>query len=538
MQARTLRIATLVLPSLVAALVTVNVHDERILYVAAPLLVVLWVIMAGALVMRFVEARHLPRNGGRRTDTPERRAERWAKRRAERRAEPSTARPSSWAHLDVLTASGAAVMWSGAAALVASGLTGWASLSVIGVLGLGTVYITATWTALFAGGDGPWRRAAITRSILPEVAVEGGLLREEVRLTGVAIPAGMRLFAAGRAMRHGAEARYAVGAEGSLADITLESELGHAQRGEHHAPPLALWLGDVLGLTRTPSTHRGEARFTVLPRPSAVDGLRDLLDAGGDDAIARPAQRLPTEGTFRIRAYVAGDDTRRIHWVRSLQQNQLVVRLPDEVPPAEPAVRLVLDNALHGAEHLTCRAPDELLDALVGVWLGIGKALTAAGCRVTLVTADDKAGAIVPVERLLGARSAREALRLGARVTWQSAQPLAALLAHTATKQIVVSSRPQRHPWEGQILWIVVPEAAWTSTEPLEVVPSLMKLPFPAGTAENRRSRRKRERRRVQQMWQDRALFSQVICWTDVTAFSGDFIARPSKGGVALAVIP
>jgi hypothetical protein len=154
------------------------------------------------------------------------------------------------------------------------------------------------------------------------------------------------------------------------------------------------------------------------------------------------------------------------------------------------------------------------------------------------VTAADQAGAIVPVERLLGARSAREALRLGARVAWQSTQPLAALLARSATKQIVVSSRPQRHPWEGQIVWIVVPEAAWTSTEPLDAVPNLMKLPFPAGTAENRRSRRNRERQRVRQMWQDRALFSQVICWTDVAAFSGDYIARPSKGGATLAVIP
>jgi len=526
MTAKTLRIATLVLPSLVAAIITLKVHSERILYIAAPLLVVLWVIMAGALVMRFVEARHQPRYAGRREDRPESQPER------------STARPPCWDHLDVLTASGATLLWSGAAALVASGLTGWASLSVVGVLGLGTVYITATWTALVAGGEGPWRRATITRSILPEVAVEGDLLREEVRLTGVAIPAGMRLFAAGRAMRHGAEARYAVGAEGSLAEVTLESELGPALRGEHHAPPLALWLGDILGLTRTPSTHRGETRFTVLPRPGTVDGLRALLGAGGDEQISHPAQRLPTEGTFRIREYVAGDDTRRIHWVRSLQQNQLVVRLPDEVPPAEPAVRLILDNALLGTEDLTCRAPDELLDALVQVWLGIGKALAAAGCRVTLVTAADQAGAIVPVERLLGARSAREALRLGARVAWQSTQPLTALLGRTATKQIVVSSRPQRPSWPKAIQWIVVPEAAWTSTEPLDAPMNLMKLPFPAGTAENRRSRRSRERRRVRQMWQDRALFSQVICWTDLAAFSGDYIARPSKGGVALAVIP
>jgi uncharacterized protein (DUF58 family) len=510
MKSRTLRIATLVLPSLVAAIVTLRVHDERILYIAAPMLVVLWVIMAGALIMRLFEARH----------------------------ERAGDRPSIWDHLDVLTATGATVMWTGAAALVASGVTGWASLSVVGVLGLGTVYITATWTVFVAGGDGPWHRATITRSILPAVAVEGDPLREEIRLAGVTIPAGMRLFAVGRAMRHGPLSRYAIGAEGSGADVTLESELGSAQRGEHHAPPLALWLGDVLGLSRTPYARHGEARFTVLPRPGTVDGIRKLLGAGGDDAISRPSQKLPTEGTFRIREYMAGDDTRRIHWVRSLQKNQLVVRLPDEVPPAEPAVRLILDNALRGTESLTCRAPDELLDALVRVWLGIAKALTDAGTRVTLVTAADRGGAIVPIERAMTARSSREGLRLGARVVWQQFHPLAALLAHTSTKQIVVSARPRRMTWSSELLWVVVPEVAWTASEPIYASKSLVKLPFPAGTAENRRARRKQERRRIDQMWEDRALFSQVICWTDLATFSGDYVARPTPSGTSLAVIP
>jgi len=526
MKARTLRIATLVLPSLVAAIVTLRVHNERILYVAAPMLVVLWTIMAGALIMRLIDAER----EARRADP--------AARPIDQSSDRPSDRPSAWDHLDVLTASGAAVMWSGAAALVASGITGWASLSVVGVLGLGTVYLTATWASLVAGRNGPWRKATITRSILPELAVEGDPLREEVRLTGVRIPAGMRLFAVGRAMRHGVLSRYAIGAEGSGADATFESELGPAQRGEHHAPALTLWLGDVLGLTRTPCVHHGEARFTVLPRPGTVDGIARLLGAGGDDAISRPSQRLPTEGTFRIREYMAGDDTRRIHWVRSLQQNQLVVRLPDEVPPAEPAVRLILDNALRGIESLTCRAPDELLDALVRVWLGVGKALTDAGTRVTLVTAADKAGVVVPVERALSPRTSREGLRLGARVAWQPFHPLAALLAHTATKQIVVSSRPQRMAWPSELLWIVVPEGAWTSVEPLDMTKNLVKLPFPTGVADNRYARRKRERKRIDQMWQDRALFSQVICWTDLTTFSGDYVARPQPSGTSLAVIP
>jgi hypothetical protein len=82
----------------------------------------------------------------------------------------------------------------------------------------------------------------------------------------VRIPLGMRLFITGRAMRHGPLSRYALDSTSSRADIKLEGELGPGLRGEHHAPPLELWLGDVLGLTRMPTFHRADAAFTVLPR--------------------------------------------------------------------------------------------------------------------------------------------------------------------------------------------------------------------------------------------------------------------------------
>jgi uncharacterized protein (DUF58 family) len=509
-----LRIATLVVAPLLAALSTLASRNERVLHAAAPALVILWLIMAAALVLRINLDAH--------------------------RREPRPVYTSILAQLDVLTATGSTVMWTAVAALVAAGLTGWASLSVIGVLGLATVYLTATWTALVAGGDAPWRRATITRTIVPEIAVEGDPLREEVRLAGVAIPAGMRLFATGRATRHGIVTRYAVGSEGSRAEVKLESELGVATRGEHSAPPLSLWLGDVLGLTRTPVVERGAASFSVLPRPAIVRGARELLGPGGDAARSRPALRQPSEGTFRIREYVPGDDTRRIHWVRTLQMNQLVVRLPDEIPPADPEVRLILDSDLWGAGSLSCRAPDELLDALVQIWLGIAKALTRLGTRVTLVAAVPQGETSVAVERAMGARSPREALRLGARVVWQTALPLGALVARSAVKQVVVSSRPRRIKLPSEVSWIVVPEVGWTSPEPSSSVASALetRLPYPAGSAENRLGRRLRERRRLAAMWHDRTIFSQVMCWTDWTTFSGEHVARPGHKDVVLEVIP
>src|ERR1043165_2665920 len=181
---RELRIATLIVAPLLAAVSTLSARDESLLHRAAPVLVILWMIMVCAIVLR-----------------PDRSLREGADVVIDRR--------SIWTQLDVLTASGTAMTWAGTLALVAAGVSGWASLSVVGVLGLGTIYVTATWTVLVAGGGAPWRNAKIERQVLPEIAIEGGPCREEIVIAGVRIPPGMRLFVTGRALRHGLFTRYA-----------------------------------------------------------------------------------------------------------------------------------------------------------------------------------------------------------------------------------------------------------------------------------------------------------------------------------------
>jgi len=504
MSARALRIFALIVPSLVVALVTLDAGPGMV-HTAGEILVWLWLTAMAAVAMLAIAAR--------RSGTP------------------------VLARIDVLSANGAAMMSFGAVALFSSALLGWASLSVVGVLGVGIVYVSVIWAALVAIGDAPWRHATITRTIIPERSTEGEPLREEIRIADMHIPLGMRLFITGRAMRHGPLSRYTLDSSASRTDTKLEGDLGPALRGEHHAPPLEMWLGDVLGLTRMPTMHRADVSFTVLPRVMKVDNTRQLLGTGGDASESVPTTTMPTEGVFRIREYVDGDDTRRIHWLRSLQSDRLIVRLPDEIPPADPSVRLVLDNELAGIETLTCRAPDDMLDVLVRLWLGIGKALADTGTRVTLVAAVKNGDIITPVERTLVMRSPREPVQLlGARVTWQSARPLASLLADRRERQIVVSARP-RYVRPG-ITWIAVPEVAWTTFEPQVSREAALTYSYPTGAVENRAQRRSIAHAKAFTRWQDRTLFSQVLCWTDWSRFSGQHIARPDRDRAVLEVIP
>ena len=495
------RITSVFLPPLLAGVVAFSSDNGPQDGVVAAI-ILLWWVMTAALVMRCSETK-----------------------------------ANALEQLDVLTGTGRSLMWTGFFAILLSTHTGWASLSVVGLLGIATACLAVTWTAIAAGGDVPWRRATITRTFQPASGTEGDPLREDVRVAGVAIPAGMRLFVQGRSTPHAPLTRYCLGSDASGADVELSSELGPAPRGEHRAPPLAMWLGDVLGIAHSPIVHRADATFTAAPRPCRIEGARHLLGSGKDDAHTIPTQRMPTEGTFRIREYNPGDDTRRIHWVRSLQTKQLVVRLPDEIPQAEPTVRLVLDNCLADTEALTCSAHEELLDSLVRIWLGVGNALAEAGTRVTLVTAVATRDSVVPVERALVTRSSRQALQLGTRVRWQERLDLAALLAK-AGRQVVVTARPRPTKASSDVTYIVVPEAAWT-THGWTPIPqhSFLKLPFPIGSAENRLDRRRQERQRIMQMWDDRSQLSRMLGGIDWQQYAGAYVARPRDGSVALEVV-
>ncbi len=216
-------------------------------------------------------------------------------------------------------------------------------------------------------------------------------------------------------------------------------------------------------------------------------------------------------------------------------------------------MRLVLDNHLWGAESLTCQAPDQLLDALVNVWLGVGKALVAAGTRVTLVTGVDRTAppsggasregslvldrgkGIAASERAMNPRALRESLRLGARAQWQSNLALEAMLDPRGPRTVVVSCRPRPIESCPDLVWVFVPEATWTSPEPWLLASDAIRLPFPSGSADNRMSRRRRERVRVETMWRDRMMFHQMVWWRPP---SGAYLAHPVHGRVALQVVP
>jgi uncharacterized protein (DUF58 family) len=497
------RIATLVVPSALAwctAFWDAHPRDltDAVTYALGPL----WVLLAGGLLLRTIGA---------------------VSRRA-KRGDPSI---PVLAQIDVLTSAGTALAWLSAFAIMTAVWLGWASLAAVGLLGTGLFHVVVLLGFVALRGGDPMRVASISRRFVPEQATEGDTLIEELSFAGTRIPIGFRLFAEGRIGPRWATSRHVLDGEGAGAEVVLESEVGPAVRGEHDAEPLTVWLQDTFGICRSMRTHVGEAHVTVLPRLREAEKLASALDRGDGPRAPRAASRLPTEGCFRLREYQQGDDVRRIHWVRSLAARELIVRLPDELPPDRPHGRLVLDTFFPEAFALSCDAPSELLDSMVGVWLAVGRMLVDSGARVSLVTSVPHGAGVEKRRHELSLRTMGPALRLGAQISWQNRMVVDELMTDEAT--LVVSRTMLARPQTANARWIAVLPAGAPTETPWQYA-SDARMPFPMGSSDNRWSRRRREAVRMARLRGENAR-ALVVMHGAPRALPGSFLARAGLNG-------
>lgn len=494
------RISALVVPSALAWYEALrDPHPSDLTDAVTHALGPLWVLLAGGLVLRAIGAA------------------------ARKRRDPSV---SILAELDVLSAGGSALAWLSAGSIMCAVWLGWASLAAVGLLGAALFHVVVVLALLATRGADPIHAASITRTFTPEILNEGDEVIEELRFDGVRIPIGFRLFVEGRVGPRWATSRHVLDASEAGGEVVIESDVGPAIRGEHTPEPLAVWLQDTFGICRSMRAYVTAPTLTVLPRPRETEKAAAPLGQGDGPRAPRRALSLPTEGLFQLREYQQGDDVRRIHWVRSLAARELIVRLPDEIPPDRPRVRLVLDTFFPEAFAFSCDAPSELLDAMVGVWLAIGRTLAESGTRVTLVTTTPQGDAYAKVQSELTKRSLGPALRIGAKLTWQNRVPVDELLTDEAT--LVVSRAMLARPQQGHVRWIaVVPgeqmtNVAWPTT-------SEARLPHPMGSADNRWSRTREASNRVARLRTEHAR-ALLLMHGVSRPLPGSFLARLDEG--------
>jgi uncharacterized protein (DUF58 family) len=366
-------------------------------------------------------------------------------------------------HVRVLTPRGLGM------AIVSLGMVGlalsakWGQFGVLAVAGLGMMYLASTVATVISAfavrsfDDRVRRgRGAIDREMSPTVVDAGDPVEERFILARVPVPPLFRLhIEEALPERLGGDTRFALDRTVSRADVTVSAPLPRTPRGVYRLGPASIWYEDVLGLTRVFVAARASASLRALPRLRSVVFERRPRSMTKADGALSVLSRLATEEHFRTRAYVPGDDLRRVHWKQSINTGQLVVRVPEAVPFAPSRVRLVLDTFLppglrvaanaggrevRAGERAEARAPEvlgDVLDLLVEGWIGLAHTLLRRGEAVTLVAAVRDGDHVVVKEIECKRGEERKWRSIGADVEWQN---------RLALEQVVSTLAPATQP--------------------------------------------------------------------------------------------
>lgn len=409
-------------------------------------------------------------------------------------------------HARIVTPRGWALFWGGTFFLLAALAYKFADLSFVGVLAMvlfyGMVGLASILSAtLFVRVDEQLsrRKGTVSRGATPAVVQQGEPAEEHFTLHGVPVFPGWHLLIEDELPRRlQTVSRYAVGPGAREGEVVVRGRLRATPRGLFRLGPATIAFGDLFGITRVSVASMARVDLKVLPRFRPLQVMEPPRTRRETPDVRTRPHRFPTEDFFRFRAYVAGDDTRRLHWKLSVRVGELQVRQPEVREVSTRTVVLVLDSFLPPGMFEHSVGVEEVLDRLVETFLAMARALVERGDRVTLVTAARGFDGAIRPEVLPALRG--QQLRwqdLGARIAWQGRHDVGELLAAagTATDGVLVSSRLVPPPGNVSapqgLTWVYLPplegmshaEAGTPATRSGLAV--LFTDPFPAGADEN-----------------------------------------------------
>jgi len=327
----------------------------------------------------------------------------------------------------IITPRGGLILITGLVFLVLSLAYQWADLGVIAVLALSAFYLITSAAAFLSSfivkrfsNNLLEHGAVVYRQYTPGVARAGDSVKDTLDLKGVPVPPFFFLTVSGTLPpRLATEVRHVIPPKSREERLSLSVLLKRTPRGTYDSPPLRIAFTDLLGLTSSSVASLATARFRVLPavRPAEVVAPPPT-NTEEPDILCRP-HRFPTEDLFRFREYVAGDDTRRIHWEMSLRAGRMIVRQPDSKETAAKRVVVALDTWVPPGWLDHTAVIDDAMDSLVEAWLAVGQRLVEQGEKVTyLLVARAEDGQLRP-ELVSASGNHAHALDAGARAEWQ-----------------------------------------------------------------------------------------------------------------------
>jgi uncharacterized protein (DUF58 family) len=246
----------------------------------------------------------------------------------------------------MLTRQGWLCLWGGLGLLAVARLFGIGELYVLGAVMIGLLAVAAVYV-----------RAArldihVDRVVHPARVHAGQLSRVEVRVRNLR-PQDTPVLRLRDAVTGTAGAELLVPPLDQGAATTASYRLPTERRGIVQVGPLQVIVADPFGLAQASVEAAPRVDVTVLPK---VDEVRPVPFTTGHDPLAgiQHPHALGRVGDdfYALRAYVVGDDLRRIHWPSTARHDELLVRQQEQPWQGRTTVLLDVRRAAHDSRSL------------------------------------------------------------------------------------------------------------------------------------------------------------------------------------------
>ncbi|HEX5366584.1 MAG TPA: DUF58 domain-containing protein [Acidimicrobiales bacterium] len=240
-----------------------------------------------------------------------------------------------------LTRPGWTALWGGLGLPVAGRLMGIGELDVLGAVVLALVAVAACSVALTR------LDVEVDRTRQPARVHVGQLSRVEVRVRNRR-PAATPVLRLHEAVTGTAGVELLLSPLAPRARTSASYALPTDRRGILGVGPLEVVVADALGLAEASVEAAPRVEVTVLPR---VEELRPVPLTVGRDPLAGSLQPhalgRASDDFYALRAYVVGDDLRRIHWPSTARHDELLVRQQEQPWQGRTTVLLDVRQAAH-----------------------------------------------------------------------------------------------------------------------------------------------------------------------------------------------
>ena len=360
-------------------------------------------------------------------------------------------------HAKILTVRGWATLIGGIIFVLVSMEVRWASFGTTATFLLLLLYMILGFSSFVSAfmvrslRTSSINASGVHREVVPAVVVSGEIAEERFVLRRVPVPMGfILLIEDDNPDPLETKSRYAAAAAAVDGIVTLRGAFRKTPRGCHKLGPANLWYQDALGLTRISVASMSTTMLKCLPRFRPVHITQAPYSSIEEPDILCVPHRFPTEDFFRFKEYYPGDDTRRIHWGLSIRTGNLQLRVPESKERSIESILLVLDSYLFNIDSIkSLIGIEDMLTAVIEVWLSLADKLYAEGHKVQIAAAADNGLGAIHLEVMSCVRSSSAQWQdLGARIRWQGDFDIDSVASHfdSNTHLVVVSSRIHRPP--------------------------------------------------------------------------------------------